>query len=362
MNSSRLLAAAGAALMIGLASPALGQDPMPERTFPPQADETKRPVEVIKVPDWRGRARDMIATLSEYAHARAPAVTLLVRGGPDLLFNTPKDDALAALLAPPSSLEAAADGQPVGGMERQFARAIEGVVVDDLYCRDTGEDAPPPPLTDDQLGMLKDFGLAVVAIERCDDAVSAQQARAQAAEAGIIAHVTTDDRLASVPSGRLPGASAEMVQSIGAAETVLVALDTSRFASMGDWLTALENTNHDVLVITPFFRGDEALTPEQVYTLKFKKVGVPRLVIARLPMTEARDTAWYWKPTWKVGSPSFIKAPTAEPGVYRVDFAHPEWREIVGQTFKGLLDLGFDGVMLDGLDVVDELTAEGPVN
>lgn len=376
MNPKRLLlAVACAALMTGLAAPlpAVAQgNPTDGIILPPRSQGNTEPrQEVIKVPDWRERARDMIARLSEFANARSPSVTVLMRGAPDLLFRTQVDDSLEALLAPPESLSGSFgtggasttdDGLPVGALERQFARVLDGVVIDDIYCRDTGEEAPPPPLEPEQVERLLDFGLTIITIERCNDAVSAQQARTRAAEDGILAHVTTDRRLASVPAGRLAGASAEMVQDIAAAENVLVVLDSSRYDSLGDWLEALRGTNHDALIITPFFHGDEPLTPEQVYGLKFKKVGVPRLVIARLPMTIAYDTAWYWKPTWKVGSPAFITGRTDQEGVYRVDFAHTQWREIVGESFRGLLELGFDGVMLDGLDIVQTLTEDGPVN
>lgn len=357
-------AAALAALALGLAGAPLAawaQAPediiMPERTFPPQRPD-KPVVEVVEVPDWRGRARDMVATLSEYGHGRAPAFTLMMRGQPDLLFQTRKDDALAELLRAPTELEDFLSDQPppAGSMDRQFARTLDAVVADNLYC------SAEPPLTEEQLAEAEEFGLPVFSVERCADALTAQEARRWTAEHGVVSHVTTDQRLNTVPTGRLPGATADMVQAAGEAKNVLFALDNRRYPAKVDWLNALRDTNHDMLVIAPFYKGDVPLSADEVYSLKFKKMGSPRLVIARLPLTEARDTAWYWKETWKVGAPSFIKARGPEAGTYIVDFADTEWRAIVGETFAGLMDLGFDGIMLDGLDAVDALTEDGLLN
>lgn len=313
------------------------------------------PKEIIRVPDWRGRAREVVETLSEYARARAPGFVLLMRGAPDLLFRTVSDDSLSQLLAPPGSLlDRTPDAPPVGTLERQFARTLDGVVLDNQYCGEA------PPLQAAQVEVLHDFGLSVLAIERCADAVTAQQARAAASLAGVVAHVTTGQSLGAIPGGRLPGATAEMVQAIGEAGNVLVALDTGRYGSKADWLAALQETNHDVLIIPAFFQGDEALTPDDVFSLKLKKMGSPRLVIAALPVAVAQDTAWYWKKTWKAGDPAFILGPAGTPGTWRVDYGNAEWRTLVGQTFTGLMDLGFDGIMLDGFEVVKALVAEGP--
>jgi endo-alpha-1,4-polygalactosaminidase (GH114 family) len=333
-------------------------DAMPQRSFPAQDLETKPPVEVVEIPDWRGRARDMIAALSEYGHGRAPAFTLMMRGQPDLLFQTESDDALAELLRGPSALEdLVGDGPPpTGTMNRQFARTLDGLVADNLYCSDT------PPLTDAQIAEAEDFGLSVFSIERCDDAVTAQEARRWSSERGIISHIATTDRLNSVPTGRLRDATPKMVQAAGEAENVLFVLENRRFPAKVDWLNALRATNFDMLVVAPFYKGDVPLSADEVYSLKFKKMGSPRLVIAHLPLTEARDTAWYWKETWRVGEPTFIKARGPEAGTYIVDFADPEWRTIIGETFSGLMDLGFDGVMLDGLNAVEALSEDSLLN
>lgn len=333
---------------LALAWPAAAQEAMPEVTWPPPAETPKPKVEVIKVQDWRARARDMVETLSEYSRARAPQAPLLLRGGASLLFRSEKDDELAQLAAPPGVADAQ-EPEPIGTLQRQFARSIDGIVVDGLSCGFT------PDLTRDQIERLQGFGVRVLSIEACPTDESARSAREATAKQGVLSYVTTDPDLAAVPTGRLGGANPQMVQALGQAKTVLFNLDNRAFASKGDWLRALADTNHDVVVIEPFFRGDKPLTPQEVYALKFKKIGTPRLVLARLPMTTAYDTAWYWKATWKVGSPSFIKAVGDRPGEFRVDYTNPEWRSLVGQTFAGLMDLGFDGIMLDGMDAVGAL-------
>lgn len=347
----KALATTALAATLAAAAPAMAQQQqqqpaMPEVTWPPPADKPAPKVEIIKVQDWRTRARDMVETLSEYVRARAPNATLLMRGGASLLFRTEKDQELADLAAPPGVAANRPEPEPIGTLQRQFARAIDGVVVDGLSCSFT------PELSADQVKRLHGFGVKVLTIEACPTDDAAKAARESAAKLGVLAHVGGADSLGQIPGGRLAGANPQMVQALGEAKTILFNLDNRAYASKGDWLRALAETNHDVLVIEPFFRGDKALTPQEVYALKFKKVGTPRLVLARLPMTTAYDTAWYWKATWKVGNPSFIKAVGERPGAFVVDYTNPEWRSLVGQTFSGLMDLGFDGIMLDGMDAV----------
>ncbi len=345
-RTAAALAALAAAMILG--GPAAAQQPpaaMPAVPGAADAPASAPRVEIIRIPDWRGRARDMVETLSEYQRARAPQATLLMRGGASLLFRTEKDDELAQLTTP-AALAERQPPEPLGTLQRQFARSIDGVVVDGLSCGFT------PPLIPDQIKRLQDFGVQVLSIEVCATDDLAKTAREAAGKTGVLVYVTKDEDLAHIPGGRLGGGNAQMVQALGQAQTVLFNLDNRRHASKADWLAALRDTNHDVVVIEPFFRGDKPLTPKEVYALKFKKVGTPRLVLARLPMTTAYDTAWYWKATWKVGNPSFVREMDERPGQFRVDYTNPEWRSLVGQTFAGLLDLGFDGIMLDGMDAV----------
>ena len=49
--------------------------------------------------------------------------------------------------------------------------------------------------------------------------------------------------------------------------------------------------------------------------------------------------------------PSWIQARApGRPGSYVVEFWNPAWKAIIGKYFAGIMDLGFDGVVLDGAE------------
>ena len=68
-------------------------------------------------------------------------------------------------------------------------------------------------------------------------------------------------------------------------------------------------------------------------------------------LTEAEDTAYYWKDSWSLGSPhwldrlSFVKK-------YSIitKYWYDDWKQIVGSYFSGILDTKYDGVLFTGMD------------
>ena len=130
--------------------------------------------------------------------------------------------------------------------------------------------------------------------------------------------------------------------------------DTSGFGRQDEFVLEMHDTNFDMLIVD-VFHGRKPLTKRAVETLKFKKVGGRRLVLAQLDIGSAASFLYYWQPKWREGSPLWISAPVREdPDRYRVEFWRPEWQRIItGDTESyvyGIIDLGFDGGILGGLD------------
>lgn len=80
-------------------------------------------------------------------------------------------------------------------------------------------------------------------------------------------------------------------------------------------------------------------------------MGARRLVFARLHLSEVRDTRWYWKRDWRPGEPEWLGREDLDvPGRFDVTYWHPGWQALMGEAFLGLLQLGFDGVVLEGME------------
>ena len=101
--------------------------------------------------------------------------------------------------------------------------------------------------------------------------------------------------------------------------------------------------------------GRLPLSKQAVETLKYKKLGSKRLVLAHVDIGSAASHDYFWQPDWREGSPSWISGPTKDnPDRHFIQYWHPEWQGIIfGDTnsyIYGLTTQGFDGVILTGLD------------
>jgi cysteinyl-tRNA synthetase len=81
-----------------------------------------------------------------------------------------------------------------------------------------------------------------------------------------------------------------------------------------------------------------------------------KLTLAYLPIGKAEDFRNYWQNGWSVGNPSWVVQPNdGFPGEYIVRFWDPEWQSLIMGSETSRLDVileaGFDGVVLDGVDV-----------
>ena len=216
-----------------------------------------------------------------------------------------------------------------------------------------GEFCAPLRVPRDELAGAQKQGVKLLSVEHCNDAESSASALQSAIAAHVVAHIDTDeeDTFATVPKRKPLPENSGNVEVLAQARNMLVMLDSRAYGSKEEWLGALQATNYDVLVTDAFFKGNQPLTKSQIHSLKFKQMGARRLVLARMSIGFAEDERYYWQRDWKIGAPSWIRALASnKPGSYVVEFWNPAWKAIIGKYFAGIMDLGFDGVVLDGAE------------
>jgi cysteinyl-tRNA synthetase, unknown class len=96
-----------------------------------------------------------------------------------------------------------------------------------------------------------------------------------------------------------------------------------------------------------------------VAQLRIKPDGGRRLVIAYLSIGEAEDYRAYWQPAWRETPPAWLIGENCRwPRNYLVRFWMPEWQALmIGSANSALarvIELGFDGVYLDRVDVYQD--------
>lgn len=377
--------------------------------WPATAQERPRdwqPTPVARIPNHREEWRNVIIELASYAKKRRPDFVVLVRGGPELVVKGEREVQWEEARDPTGKTYE--KRLPLRTVFRPYLKVIDGMVVDGLYCgpdalgmpldkaikdrlkldaqladeKAQGIQRPPVPqpfgpfsldpkeelrkaaevrrLAEREerqrrliyaVNAMRQDGRAILSIEDCNSQAHASAAYKAADRDRVLSFAAIHDEALTQLPGRPRNENAQPVVSVAGARNWLPLLRADRFGTKAAWLMAMERTNHDVMLIDVSFKGSDPLTKDEVKRLRYKEMGAPRLMLAELPVGRAYDWRWYWQKGWAAGNPPFLVAPDPdEPGRFVTDLADGQWKELLGKYITGIMDLGFDGVVLDDLD------------
>lgn len=359
------------------------------------------------VPNHRELWREVVTEFGTFMKGRNKDLVVLVRTGAELVVKGDRE-AQWEQVRDPAGLNFE-KRLPLGTVFRPYMKVVDGIVVDGLYCgpyafdtpldqairdrkqldaelaeeRRRGINRPPVPVPLGPFSLdskeelrkheewrqnlaraevqrariyaidaMRQQGRRILSIENCADQKQADAAARNSDRDRVLTFAGVGiGALDVLPKGHARAESAQPVTAITAARNWLPMLRGDRFGTKAEWLMALEKTNHDIVVVDVAHRGIDPLTKDDVKRLKFKQLGAPRLVLAAFSVGKASDLRWYWKKEWRAGNPAFLVAPIAEqPGTFYADLGDKAWRAIIGKYLGGILDLGFDGVLIDDLD------------
>ena len=128
----------------------------------------------------------------------------------------------------------------------------------------------------------------------------------------------------------------------------------------------LRRSNYDILVIDAGAPapGSE-FSKRALQSMQRKRDGSRRLVFAYLNIGEAEDYRYYWRRSWKKKPPAWMGRENCHwKGDHRVRFWMKDWQNIlIGSSHSYLariIDMGFDGVYLDRVDIYRYWKGERP--
>ncbi|WP_417815637.1 hypothetical protein [Thalassospira alkalitolerans] len=248
---------------------------------------------------------------------------------------------------------------------RDYLRALDGIMIEAPFY---GYEKYGEPTDGEEskyiLGFmerLKAIGLRYFALDYTDksDAQQAARQKIRNFDALYYAAPPPDKQLSTLAkTPRTPiGANPHVIDNIRDAKNYAIVLDSSPYGTKESFINALLDTNYDVLVIDPFHRGTIPLTYDDMKRLRYKKIGTPRTILAYLNIGTAETFRYYWKNGWRPGSPAFVGEGNllARWGQeHHVFYWSKEWQDILfgneNSYLGGIMKLGFDGVVLGGLD------------
>lgn len=243
-----------------------------------------------------------------------------------------------------------------------LAKDMEGVLLEAFFFGWQMEaNAETPQKEQDrilqELSYAREIGTPIVNVDYTNAARKIVLSEQLNKKAGFIGFAATTYGLNRIPlyPVKLPGENKNDVTSLKQVKNFLIMLDPGAYRNREEYLKSLRATNYDLIIIDMYFHDNQALTPEEVESLKIKKDGGRRLVFSYMSIGEAEDYRYYWQKSWSENPPRWMHAENPDwAGNYKVKYWIREWKDLLFGAQNSYLDLilqkGFDGAFLDIVD------------
>jgi len=289
--------------------------------------------------DYRQDMRQFVQDISLYAKGHQPDFIVIPQNGEELATD---------------------DGLETGPVRLEYLNAIDGMGREDLFYGYRKDNEPTPFSETSRMTSLVDLaadrGIKILVTDYCWTPSYIDNAYSQGESRGYLSFAADHRELDNVPVyPQDPFNTSDMdITSLAKAQNFLYLINPGLFPDKESFLTALSETDHDIVILDLFY-SNFALSYGEVAALKTKKNGGVRLVIAYMSIGEAEDYRYYWKPRWALISPPWLLGENPDwSGNFKVRYWEADWQRIIfgadDSYLKKILDAGFDGVYLDLVD------------
>ena len=149
--------------------------------------------------------------------------------------------------------------------------------------------------------------------------------------------------------------------------------ETNALSNVRSWAYQLQDIDaatirtspYDLAVVDYGFDKRNSIPHEIVDQMRVKRDGSRRFVLAYLSIGEAENFRSYWKPSWLTNRPEWLESENPNwPGNFPVQYWHPDWQSLMfgspGAYLDRIIQSGFDGVYLDGIDKFEQWKKRRP--
>lgn len=276
------------------------------------------------------KMQDFVIAISKYARSIDSTFIIIPQNGPELAFEKMN---------------------PGGKFRNDYLEAIDGIAVEDLFYNeklktDTYRLNQLRKIKTKKQVLFSDFILEeknIEAVKSIND------------KEGFLFYPRSknNEHYREIP-GNIPGENANDILKLSDAKNYLYLINPIDLRTKHLLLTTLAATNYDMITIDLFY-NDKVLTAQDIAKLKTKANGGKRLIIAYVNIGAAENWRYYWKRSWQLGNPTWIKKKYAGyADEFYVQFWHDDWRKIIygndDSYVKKIVDAGFDGAFLDNVE------------
>ena len=288
--------------------------------------------------DYRELMRNFVIAISQKAKSERPDFVVIPQNGIQLVTT---------------------NDEPDGPLAEKYLAAIDGNGQEDIFYGSPDDNIATSKGDTEWLRAYLDRSKAQGNVILCTDYCSTENkildSRQKNVVAGYLSYQAIERDLNIIPDYVPYNENSNDIKSLKDAQNFLYLLELSSFKSKDDFISAITNTNYDVLITDLFFYDNIAFTADDVAKLRKKQNGGSRMVICYMSIGEAEDYRFYWQNDWKTNSPSWLDAENPDwKGNFKVKYWDPTWQSIILEDYlPKILSAGFNGVYLDIIDAFE---------
>ena len=292
--------------------------------------------------DYRQDMRDFIQAISAYGEENIPNFIIIPQNGQEIVTQYGEED---------------------GAPATEYLNAIDGVGREDLFYGYDNDNKPTPEGEKNYmiafLDICEQYGIEVLTTDYCssydkvDDSYTYNQAK------NYISFASPQRELNVIPDypSEPYNVNSFDIQSLANSKNFLYLINPENFATKQDFISAVSQTDYDIIIMDCFFNNEE-FTASEINSLKTKKNSGIRIVISYMSIGEVEDYRYYWQDSWINSPPSWLEDENPDwEGNYKVRYWDKDWQSIIygndNSYLKKIINAGFDGVYLDIIDAFE---------
>jgi len=276
------------------------------------------------------KMQDFIINISHYSRNIKPNFIIIPQNGAELAFTKGKTDK---------------------ELNQKFLNAIDGFGIEELFYNET--------LKPDQyrIGLLDKIKATetIIVSEFVKDSALVKDSYARNEKAGFYCFTRTEDNYhyTLIPN-KIYSENKNPIEKLSDIKNFLYIINNSNYYSKSAFITALKNTNYDLIFMDLYHNGVK-FNKEELEKIKVKKNGAKRLVIGYMNIGAAEKYRDYWKRPWQLNNPKWLKKKyDGYDQEIWVEYWNKDWQNIIygnnDSYTKKIIDAGFDGVYLDNVE------------
>lgn len=292
--------------------------------------------------DYRQDMRDFVQAISAYGEENIPNFIIIPQNGQEIITQNGEED---------------------GAPATEYLNAIDGVGREDLFYGYDNDNKPTPEGEKNYmiafLDICEQYGIEVLTTDYCssydkvDDSYTYNEAK------NYISFASPQRELNIIPDypSEPYNVNSFDIQSLANSKNFLYLINPENFATKQDFITAVSQTDYDIIIMDCFFNNQE-FTASEINSLKTKKNSGIRIVISYMSIGEVEDYRYYWQESWINSPPSWLEDENPDwEGNYKVRYWDKDWQSIIygndNSYLKKIINAGFDGVYLDIIDAFE---------